>query len=170
MRGFVRGVLIFFIGAVVGTIIGLTAGLIIFPYVFAPPPATEQQGVSDTRPIASGTFIHADPSDPFHRGQGGVTLYEQAVFLEKDFEVAPGPDFHVYLSKSSADAIRNADDNNALAEQGLGPDLGQLRSFQGSQRFPVPAGENLCPYTSVTVWCQTFEVLVTVADLKEAGS
>ena len=48
------------------------------------------------RPIAprwspTGTFIHANPSDPIHWGRGKVSVYERAVFLEPDFEVGPGP-------------------------------------------------------------------------------
>jgi hypothetical protein len=48
-------------------------------------------------PLATGTFIHANKSDPVHWGKGKVSVYQRAVFLEPDFEVGPGPAFHVYL-------------------------------------------------------------------------
>lgn len=167
MRPFFRGIWIFIVGVVVGVVIGLAAGLIIFPFVFAPPPATEQRSEVDQTPLAAGTFIHADPSDPAHWGQGGVTLFDRAVFLEPDFKVGPGPKYHVYLSTSSAEDVRAAADKNEAASRGLGPDLGRLRSFEGSQRYEIPAGEDVGKYTSVTVWCQAFNVLITVADLKK---
>lgn len=170
MRPFVRNLWIFIVGMIVGTAIGLAAGLIVFPFVFAPPPATEQRSASDQVQRATGSFIHADPSDPFHWGKGSVTLFDGAVFLQPDFEVGPGPKYHIYLSRSSAEAIRTAEDKNAAAQDGLGPDLGRLRSFQGSQRFEIPAGTDLSQYNSVTVWCQTFNVLITVADLKESAA
>ena len=170
MRPFVRSIWVFIVGLIVGTAIGLGVGLIVFPFVFAPPPATEQRSASDQVQIARGGFIHADPSDPFHWGKGGVTLFESAVFLEPDFEVGPGPKYHVYLSRSRAEDVQTAEDKNAAAQDGLGPDLGRLRSFQGSQRFEVPAGTDLSQYSSVTVWCQAFNVLITVADLKKAGA
>jgi hypothetical protein len=169
MRPFFRSIWTFIIGLVVGVAIGLAAGLIVFPFVFAPPPATEQRSEADQAPLASGAFVHADPSDPAHWGQGGVTLFDRAVFLEPDFKVGPGPQYHVYLSSSSAEDIRNSADKNQLAAQGLGPDLGRLRSFEGSQRYEIPPGENLSNYMSVTVWCQAFNVLITVADLKKPG-
>jgi hypothetical protein len=158
---------IFLLGVVVGTAIGLAAGLIVFPFVFAPPPATEQRSETDRAPLASGRFIHADPSDAVHWGEGGVALFDSAVFLESDFEVGPGPAYHVYLSESSAEDISRADDKNALAASGLRVDLGRLRAFQGSQRFVLPAGEDARKYSSVTIWCQAFKVLITVADLKK---
>ncbi len=168
MRPFVRSIWVFIVGLIVGTAIGLGAGLVIFPFVFAPPPATEQRSATDTQQLAAGSFIHADPADPVHWGKGGVTLFKGAVFLEPDFEVGPGPKYHVYLSRSSAEGISKAEDKNAAAQEGLGLDLGQLRSFAGSQRFEVPAGTDLSQYSSVTVWCQAFNVLITIADLKKA--
>lgn len=170
MRPFVRSIWVFIVGLVVGTAIGLAAGLIIFPFVFAPPPATERRSASDQAQLASGNFIHADPSDPVHWGKGGVTLFAGAVFLEPNFEVGPGPKYHVYLSRGSAEDISKAEDKNAAAQDSLGIDLGRLRSFQGSQRFEIPAGTDIGQYTSVTVWCQAFNVLITIADLKKAGA
>lgn len=55
MRPFVRSIWIFIVGMIVGTAIGLGAGLIIFPFVFAPPPATEQRSSADTQQLAAGT-------------------------------------------------------------------------------------------------------------------
>ena len=47
-------------------------------------------------------------------------------------------------------------------------DLGRLRAFKGSQRYPVPAGIDLKNYQSVIVWCERFGVLITPADLASA--
>ena len=47
--------------------------------------------------VATGTFIHANPADPIHFGQGRVSVYKDSVFLHDDFKVGPGPKFHVYL-------------------------------------------------------------------------
>ncbi|WP_222876752.1 DM13 domain-containing protein [Terrihabitans soli] len=167
MRRLLRKFGIFILGVVVGIVIGLAAGLIVFPFVFAPPPAVEQRTEADKTRLASGLFIHADPSDAVHWGKGGVALFDGAVFLESDFEVGPGPAYHVYLSESSAEELRRADDKNALAQSGLRVDLGRLRAFQGSQRYALPPGEDASKYSSVTVWCQAFKVLITVADLKK---
>ena len=49
-------------------------------------------------------------------------------------------------------------------------DLGRLRSFQGSQRFAIPADVDLRKYQSVVIWCEAFSVLISPADLTFAGS
>ena len=48
-------------------------------------------------------------------------------------------------------------------------DLGQLRAFKGSQKYPIPAGLDLARFKSVIVWCEQFSVLISPADLKPAG-
>ena len=138
MRGFWRGLAIFFLGGVLGTAFGVALGFFFFPYVFPPPPAAEQMTEADRSPlVATGTFIHANPSDPVHWGKGRVTVYEKTVFLEPDFEVGPGPAYHVYLVPK-ASLRQNGDLKDAKYV-----DLGGLRAFKGSQRYAIPAGVDL---------------------------
>jgi hypothetical protein len=81
-----------------GTGFGVALGFFLFPYVFPPPPAAEQLTEADrSQLVASSEFIHVNPSDPVHYGEGKVSVYQRTVFLEKDFEVGPGPAYHVYL-------------------------------------------------------------------------
>jgi hypothetical protein len=110
-------------------------------------------------PVATGTFIHANRSDPVHWGRGRVSVYQRAVFLESDFEVGPGPAFHVYLVPKTP--IRSSADMKDV----MYVDLGRLRSFKGSQRYTIPAGVNLKDYPSVIIWCERFSVLISPADL-----
>ena len=160
-----RGIAIFVLGGVLGTGFGVALGFFIFPYVFPPPSAAEQLTAAErSNLVATGTFIHANPSDPVHYGKGKVSVYERAVFLESDFEVGPGPAFHVYLVPKPM--IRaNAD----LKEQ-MYVDLGGLRAFKGSQRYPIPAGVKLLDYPSVIIWCERFGVLISPADLMAAAA
>jgi hypothetical protein len=162
MRGFWRGLVIFLLGAVLGTAFGVALGFFFFPFVFPPPPAMEE--LTDRSPlVASGTFIHANPSDPVHWGRGKVGVYERAVFLESDFEVGPGPAFHVLLVPKPS--IRTSADVKDL----MYVDLGGLRSFKGSQRYAIPAGVDLKAYPSVVIWCERFSVLISPADLTPAS-
>lgn len=94
-----------------------------------------------------------------------MTLFGGAVFLEPDFEVGPGPKYHVYLSRSSAEEISKAEDKNGAAQDSLGIDLGRLKSFQGSQRYEIPPGTDLSQYRSVVIWCEAFSVLISPATL-----
>ncbi len=44
-------------------------------------------------------------------------------------------------------------------------DLGKLRAFEGSQKYPIPKGVDLKDYPSVVIWCVQFGVLISPADL-----
>ena len=73
MRRFWRGFIIFISGGALGTAFGVALGFFFFPFVFPPPPASEVIGeIAGSRLVASGTFIHANPSDPVHWGKGKV--------------------------------------------------------------------------------------------------
>ena len=189
MRAFWRGMAIFLFGGILGIGFGVALGFFLFPFVFPPPPANEQLTQADIAPLASGvspsasapsassssarpapaavapvavatgTFIHANPSDPVHWGRGKVSAYDRTIFLESDFEVGPGPKFHVYLVPK-ANVRREADVNGAMYV-----DLGRLRAFKGSQRYPIPEGVDVKKYESVVIWCERFGVLITPADL-----
>ncbi|MGE0563618.1 MAG: DM13 domain-containing protein [Pseudolabrys sp.] len=164
MRGFWRGLAIFLVGGLLGTGFGVALGFFLFPYVFPPPPAAEQLTEADrSKLVATGMFIHANPSDPIHYGKGKVSVYERTIFLEPDFEVGPGPKYHVYLVPNAS--IRN----EAGVKDAMFVDLGRLRAFKGSQRYTIPAGVDLAKFPSVVIWCEAFGVLISPADLKPAG-
>lgn len=155
-----RFLTIFLVGGVLGTGFGVALGFFLFPYVFPPPESMDTLTAAEsTAVVARGEFIHANPGDPIHYGKGGVTVYSQTVFLEKDFEVGPGPKFHVYLVPNQM--IRHSSDVTST----MFVDLGRLRSFKGSQKYPIPDGVDLSNYPSVVIWCAEFGVLISPADL-----
>ena len=162
MKRFSRVIAIFTLGGVLGTGLGIALGFFFFPYVFPPPAAAEQLAAAErSNLVASGTFIHANPSDPVHYGKGRVSVYGHTVFLESDFEVGPGPAFHVYLVPKAS--IRSSSD----LKDAMFVDLGGLRAFKGGQRYSIPAGVNLKDYQSVIIWCERFGVLISPADLDD---
>ena len=91
-----------------------------------------------------------------------MSVYQRTVFLEPDFEVGPGPAFHVYLVPKAP--IRASSD----LKDAMFVDLGGLRAFKGSQRYAIPAGVDLSKYQSVIIWCERFGVLISPADLRTA--
>jgi hypothetical protein len=156
-----KRILAFMMGGALGVAVGFALGIFAYPYIFlADIVAMEEITDADSRPvIATGRFIHADPSDPIHYGQGAVTLYDGVLHLESDFEVGPGPKFHVYLVPH--DEVRAAAD----VENSMFVDLGRLKAFKGSQNYPVPGGLTIEDYGSVVIWCEQFGVLISPAKL-----
>ena len=128
--------------------------------------------VSSTSPtrveVARGQFTHVNASDPIHWGKGSTTLYREGaadavVFLNEDFEVGPGPRFHVYLVDNLN--VRSGADFQASRQI----DLGRLHAFKGSQIYFVPKGTSLADYKSVVIWCKEFGVLISPASLAAAA-
>ena len=149
----------FVAGGILGIASGFALGIFVYPYVFLADIVATEAVQTPGKVLARGQFIHANPSDPIHYGKGRVTVYEGVVHLEPDFEVGPGPKFHVYLvpEKEVAPSTRVAQTRYV--------DLGRLRAFKGSQNYALPAGVDVSRYGSVVIWCEQFGVLISPARL-----
>jgi hypothetical protein len=156
-----KSIIIFLVGGLLGAAAGFALGIFVYPYIFlAEIVATDRVDVkAASKIVATGMFIHANPSDPIHYGKGKVTVYQDLVHLESDFEVGPGPKFHVYL----------VPENNVIPSTNVARtmyvDLGRLKAFKGSQNYPVPVGVELAKYGTVVIWCEQFGVLISPAAL-----
>ncbi len=149
------------LGLLLGAGAGFGLGIVVFPYLFPPPELNEMVSAKEDRElVASGQFIHADPADPIHYGKGEVTLYRDLLHLGQDFEVGPGPKFHVYLVPDQVITPQSR------VQDTMYIDLGRLKAFSGSQNYPVPAGINFSDYKSVVIWCEQFNILISPAQLE----
>ena len=164
MRKFI---ITFIVGALLGIAGGFAAGIFAYPFLFLNDivaneqvPGAASEITAEQSVAATGTFIHANPSDPLHYGKGKVTVYQDLVHLENDFEVGPGPKYHVYLvPEKNLTPMTNV-------ERTMFVDLGRLKAFKGSQNYAIPAGVNLSTYGSVVIWCEQFGVLISPAALQ----
>lgn len=163
-----RIIITLFLGLVAGGAGGFATGIFIYPFWFLNDTAAEtlQTKVERTK-LADGTFIHVDKMDAVHFSSGQVTAYLESngapvIHLHEDFEVGPGPRFHVYLV-DHADVRSGSDfrDSDKV-------DLGRLRNFRGSQIYTVPAGVDVASYKSIVIWCKEFGVLISPASLMPA--
>ena len=157
-----KSIVIFVAGVLLGSAAGFAVGIFFYPYIFlADIVASDKVDNPSARKIvATGMFIHANPRDPIHYGKGKLTVYQDLVHLDGDFEVGPGPKFHVYLVPE-----KNVIPSTNVAKT-MYVDLGRLRAFKGSQNYPVPAGVDLGKFDSVVIWCEQFGVLISPAALK----
>jgi hypothetical protein len=77
-----------------------------------------------------------------------------------DFEVGPGPKFHVYLVPEASIMP------STPVQESMFVDLGRLKAFSGGQNYPIPDGVDLRKYKSVVIWCEQFNVLISPARLE----
>jgi hypothetical protein len=158
-------VITFVVALVLGLAGGVALGVFAYPYVFlADIVATEKvtppaAGTPERKVLARGTFVHSNPSDPIHYGKGRVTVHEGLLHLEPDFEVGPGPKFHVYLVPEK-EVVPSTN-----VARTMFVDLGRLKAFKGSQNYEIPAGVGVAQYGSVVIWCEQFGVLISPARL-----
>jgi hypothetical protein len=159
----VRSISFIAAGTALGLAAGFALGIFFYPFIFlADVVGTDQVDARATRKVvARGAFVHANPRDPVHYGKGRVTVYENLLHLESDFEVGPGPKFHVYLVPD-ANVVPSTD-----VAKTMFVDLGRLRAFRGSQHYAVPAGVDPSRFGSVVIWCEHFGVLISPAALKK---
>ena len=156
------------LGGFGGALFGFALGIFIYPFWFLQDRAMERLSDAATRTeVASGPFVHVNRADPIHWGKGDVSILTApldgaVVQLHDNFEVGPGPRFHVYLV-DRAD-VRSGDD--FLASKTV--DLGRLRAFAGSQIYSVPGDAPIADFKSVVVWCKEFGVLISPATLRPA--
>ena len=157
-----KSIIIFLVGGMLGTAAGFALGIFFYPYLFLADivAADKVENKTARKVVATRIFIHANPRDPIHYGKGKLTVYDDLVHLDGDFEVGPGPKFHVYLVPE-----QNVIPSTNVAKT-MFVDLGRLKAFKGSQNYPVPAGVDPKKYGSVVIWCEQFGVLISPAALK----
>jgi len=137
--------------------IGFAAGIYTLPLLIAPAApsvAQVQQAARDA--LFRGTFRRdLKDSDALHWGEGTVTVGRTAIALEG--ELAPGPDYKLYLSPTF---VETEADFERLKPTMLR--VGDVKTFRNFV-VPLPAGVDPAAYSAVIVWCETFRQFITAA-------
>lgn len=116
--------------------------------------------------VATGTLISHE-----HRTAGTVRILRAAdgslVLRLENLATSSGPDVHVWLSDAP---VKPGKDGWGLFDDGRYLDAGKLKGNKGSQNYPLPAGTDLAGYTSVSIWCDRFDVSFGAAELSTGGA
>lgn len=145
---------------VAAAVAGFGAGIYLLPILTAPP-APEDSVVQEQAEISefSGQFRRdLKDSDAVHWGDGTVYVGREAISL--DGEIAPGPDYKLYLSPSfvetEADFVRL---KNAMVQ------VGDVKTFKNFI-VPVPGYVDPGTFSTVIVWCESFGQFITAAQYR----
>lgn len=108
--------------------------------------------------LQSGQFVTVDQSHPT-TGTARIVEKDGQRILEFDgaFDTARGPAVQVLLYKGDSVPVSLATEDYAY--------VGDLKSFEGSQGYVLPADINLDDYGSVAIWCAEFNVTFGYADI-----
>lgn len=107
---------------------------------------------------ATGEFVTVEQDHPT-TGTASVVMEEEQTYLAFDeaFSTASGPDVQVVLYEGSEVPVN--------LEEGDYITLAPLESFDGAQRYLIPADVDLSDYEAVGIWCRQFNVTFGYATL-----
>jgi electron transfer DM13 len=137
--------------------VGFALGVYALPILIAPPaPSTTEVAAQAGQALFKGQFRRdLKDSDALHWGEGTVSIGRTSIALAG--ELAPGPDYKLYLSpefvETEADFKR------------LKPGMVRVGDVKTFKNFLVTLPEGVDParYTTVIVWCETFSQFITAA-------
>jgi len=114
-----------------------------------------------TRDLARGTFISHE-----HGTTGTVRIVElpdgRRILRLESLRTLNGPDLYVWLTDAP---VRDGRDGWFVFDDGEYVSLGRLKANNGNQNYAVPAGADLSKLTSVSIWCDKFNVSFGAAAL-----
>lgn len=137
--------------------LGFALGIYALPILIAPPAPSRAEVANQAAGARYTAAFRRDlkDSDALHWGEGTVSIGPRSIAL--DGELAPGPDYKLYLSpefiETEADFLR------------LKPGMVRVGDVKTFRNFVVPLPEAVDPsrYTTVVVWCETFGQFITAA-------
>ncbi|MEE4377409.1 MAG: DM13 domain-containing protein [Candidatus Competibacteraceae bacterium] len=140
--------------------IGFGAGIYALPIIIAPPAPSE----AEIQVMSSQAKYNAEfrrdlkDSDALHWGEGTVSVGSESITFVG--ELAPGPDYKLYLSPEFVET--EADFNRLKSTMAR---VGDVKTFEN---FVVDVPPDIDPsnFNSVIVWCESFGQFITSAQYR----
>jgi hypothetical protein len=136
---------------------GFALGIFLLPILIAPsaPSDAEVAQVSDKAIFMTMFKKDLPGSDFLHWGVGELSISTRRVSFTG--ELAPGPDYRLYLTPKLA-----LDEQEFLAMKENSAYIGDIKTFDN---FIMNVPENINPadFSAVVVWCETFGEFITAA-------
>ncbi|MDG4861135.1 DM13 domain-containing protein [Streptomyces sp. T-3] len=124
----------------------------------------EDPGATELRTVAAGTLIsHEHPTSGkaklLRLPDGSHTLRLEGL------DTSNGPDLRVWITDAP---VKEGKAGWHVFDDGKYQSLGKLKGNKGDQNYALPAGLDLDRYTSVSIWCDRFDVSFGAAELVRA--
>ncbi|WP_338895565.1 DM13 domain-containing protein [Streptomyces sp. TG1A-60] len=116
------------------------------------------------RTLASGELISHE-----HATSGTVKLVQLAdgshIVRLENLDTSNGPDLRVWLTDAP---VKQGQAGWHVFDDGKYVSLGKLKGNKGSQNYALPADVNPSEYSSLSIWCDRFDVSFGAAELANA--
>lgn len=145
-------------------LVGFALGIYALPILTATPSASYESVTS----VASKSLFQTEfvrelqDSDALHWGEAKVYVSPSSIAWEG--ELAPGPAYRVYLSKTFIET-----EADFLNQKPQLVKVGEVTSF-GDYLVELPEGIDVSQYSSVIIWCESFDQFITAAQYQELES
>lgn len=138
-------------------LLGFAAGVYFLPILTAPasPPVSEVRAMAASAQFSGEFRRDLKDSDALHWGEGTVFVGGETISLEG--RIAPGPDYKLYLSPEFVETEADFDDLKSAMVR-----VGDVKTFENFI-VPVPASIDPSEFTSVIIWCESFDQFITAA-------
>jgi hypothetical protein len=137
--------------------IGFALGVYTLPILIAPPApsAAEVEAQADKAAFKGQFRRDLKDSDALHWGEGTVSVSRTSIALAG--ELAPGPDYKLYLSP---EFVETEADFKRLKPSMVR--VGDVKTFKNFL-IDVPGTVDPARYNTVIVWCESFSQFITAA-------
>ncbi|MFJ4817701.1 DM13 domain-containing protein [Streptomyces sp. NPDC088801] len=133
----------------------------------APPAAAEAETPSS--PAGPQTLARGELISHEHATSGTVKLVRLAdgshVVRLENLDTSNGPDLRVWLTDAP---VKEGKPGWHVFDDGKYLSLGKLKGNKGSQNYVLPDDTDPARYTSVSIWCDRFDVSFGAAELARA--
>ncbi|MGW0469487.1 DM13 domain-containing protein [Streptomyces sp. NPDC003027] len=132
----------------------------------APPGGTPTPSAAPSGPrtLAEGRLISHE-----HATSGSVRLVRledgTTTLRIEGLDTSNGPDLRVWLTDAP---VKSGEAGWHVFDDGEYVSLGKLKGNKGDQNYALPAGVDWSAYTSVSIWCDRFDVSFGAAELVRA--
>ena len=142
---------------IIAGVIGFAVGIFTLPILIAPPSPSEAEiETKASQATFTARFVRElEGSDAFHWGEGEVSIGHQ--FITFIGELAPGPDYKLYLSPAF---VTTEDEFLPLKDSMVR--VGDIKTFNNFV-VEVEPGIDPAQFNTVVIWCETFGEFITAA-------
>lgn len=157
MEAYLKRFLILSTTHVAALILGFGLGVFFFPILTAPPSLGEEalSQAADGARFTAEFEENLRGNDLLHWGTGTISITDTAIVHEG--RLSAGPDFRLYLVP---EFVEHEDEFAELRDRARL--IGEIDRFDGFI-LDMPADVDLEAYTTVLVWCETFDEFIAAA-------